>query len=921
MCDPQYLEKQKQEQKQVQEQARKEQSLNSRESVEMSRMEEAQNHEKRVKSLVDDIQAFGMQLQDNWDKEEKVVDKEVKYTLHTVAHGEETDSYDEKRSDTAVDLMDSLTDWEELIQSGQKLTPAEYFDKLYELAQASSNYCLTHDKLFFWTKKGRGRAMIARKVREMTSSYVFNMLEQKEKDAIYNNEGADFVPGETIETITKDLKRAAKAYKNYHLQIAKSCQGSNFGEMLDKRLRMLRVTEREIKKYRYEVAEKDRDPAINELIHEYEECLAWEKLRSLTRKEGEMEEGYDEMIDRHLEKEGEIESLGKGRIIPVDEKEALSKAQLKGIEEIDQWLLRNYRNGGVLGGIIPPLKNQDEGLVDSILSLSKRERLHIYYLVENQKRRDSNIIDVGLSQTYAPNLKAFKGQILASKGKFWKRLLGGYTYMDKLTDAFQVMKKYRKEIKAVAEFETEQKMEAKESKKKEVPTDPATKRFMKLVELKKALEALQEDAKNEQSAKNEKQKSMAAGKCVESNAYVKSLMEEIATLDESMESQEIFMTKSNTKEAEVKEITGNYKNLALIPGAGLTGLTSGNQFLWKKWNLKDTGWTETNLWTGSAGAAISGAVNLIGFVTSMITLCKTGDQMSWAEITEKGLDLTQSLTSAAGNALNIKYLVDTGGAIIKTTQQTQAKELLGKYVGTAGAVINAGITISRLAGTGKMLYHGHKAGNYFKQKREKLQKEGKDQLTKEKQRELKYEENMMKLQKNLMKREGTRVAYSAVATGCSVAGALFPPIGFISVAASIVTSITDAVHVQKIRTQLFDSFFNLDALAEEITKKRYAGNRQNRYYNNNKKKLPKQRVKEALRSRVAARAGFHNMRSAGVFICSQFARLIREKLFGEGTDETEKKAYIQFVKAINLRYNEKKGLPDEHTLVRKLNAE
>ncbi|MBQ7677489.1 MAG: hypothetical protein IJT32_04575 [Lachnospiraceae bacterium] len=46
------------------------------------------------------------------------------------------------------------------------------------------------------------------------------------------------------------------------------------------------------------------------------------------------------------------------------------------------------------------------------------------------------------------------------------------------------------------------------------------------------------------------------------------------------------------------------------------------------------------------------------------------------------------------------------------------------------------------------------------------------------------------------------------------------------------------------------------------------------------------------------------MKAAAEYVCSKFARLIREKLFGKDTPPAEKEAYVTLVKALNLRYNE-----------------
>ena len=55
----------------------------------------------------------------------------------------------------------------------------------------------------------------------------------------------------------------------------------------------------------------------------------------------------------------------------------LTPGQLRGIEMIDQWLLRNYNNGGIVGTVIT-VKNHNGEMVRELLSKTKRERLFIY---------------------------------------------------------------------------------------------------------------------------------------------------------------------------------------------------------------------------------------------------------------------------------------------------------------------------------------------------------------------------------------------------------------------------------------------------------------------------------------------------------------------------------------------------------------
>jgi len=851
------------------------------------------------------------------------------FSLNSFAYGDEIPNSEEieKRSGTATDLMDNLNEFYELTGNKNGIPePAESMRKLFELAQSSKNYCVTHKKKFFNSTLANGRNLVAEKVRKMTSDCLSKMLSEKDKNDIYNNDiDEDFKLGESEKTIEKELKRSAKAYHNYVIQMAKKSHGHTSGEILKRKLKALRLCERYIKVYRSKHKEEDdRDPEINALIREYEECLAWEKLLKFTENKEEKEVDLDEMIDQHLVEEGELESQEKNKIVPENETEELEPAQLKGIEEIDRWLVRNFQNGGITGTLLPFLKNPNVDFVNRVLSLSKRERLHMYYLVEKKKRRDSNFLDVGLSQNYVPDFKEFRNQMVASKFKFWKRMNGEYTYIHKLSEAFKVTEQYRNEIRSVAEIEREKKAElqnvekAKDSEEK--VDEAATERLKKMMLLKGALE---EYGRNLDTAKNTDKKKKAAAEaiCKESASYCEQLMKEIARLDNSVEKEDLYKRDKEKDEVVAAEAASKYMMPGKFANPGQTAFIKGTGIFGKKWNLGSSGWENANLWTGSITEAAGGVANLIGAVTGLITLCKTGNTMAGTEAAEKALQMTQSLVSTTQNALNITFLVKTGGAIIKTASETQVQELMGRSFAAAGAVINTGIAISRAVGVSRMQRHGEKAGNYFKNKRETLEKQGKDKLTKEQKRELKYEENMMRLQEDLKHREEIRRNYGAVSAGISIASILVPTIGLANLAVAIVASIHDGMEVTKLRTKLFDNFFNIDALAEKVAKQRLKGSRKNSIHNQGDQE--KERVKEALRFRVAAYAGFCDMRTAAEFVCTKFARLIREKIFGDNPDisDEERNGYIEFVKALNLRYNKKKGLPDESILVRKLSAQ
>ena len=947
MSDPRYLEKQKELQKQQQQEQfdGNAAAFENREAVVTET--DTREYGERMSLLKTGMQDFSTLFKKEWSKQDVVVKKSWAgssgnafidmvadrvdmthtYSLQTFALGTET-MKQEKRSATATDLQDSLEEWHKLTENKEGMPePAECVDRLFELSMASTNYWFTHDKKRYYSFKGKGRALVAKKARNMVSDTLSHLLTEEEKKEIRSNEGADYQEGESDKKIEKDLQRAAKAYRNYCTQIGRDCAGYTPEGMLERKMRVFRLNERKLKLYRESHPEVEkRDPMIQEMIREYEETLAWKKLFALTKKKeqtAEKEEQINQMIDEQLLKEGDIEIGRKDEAVDPNDTEELQPEQLKGIEEIDNWLVRNFQNGGVMGAMMNIAKNQNADFVDSVLSMSKRERLHMYYLVEKKRRRDANVSDVGMSQTYVPTLKGFKDQMVATKFKFWKRIAGEYTYMQKLDDAFHVTMKYRGEIKAVKEIESDQKKKlstVETAKQKEAPMDTATKRLDKMMELRKGLEEYLKDLKEAKKA-DKKKKAIAEGKCKDTAAYCESLMKEIAVLDGKVGEEKDYIRKKENGEDLVNEAASSYSSVGDLPGMAFQATVGGGLLMNAKWDLLSAGWSKANLWTGSIGEATAGAVALLGSVTTFASLCRNGNQMSGAEIAEKTMEMTRGLVTALHGAVNIAQMVAVGGnlAIMQSAEYVAMSGAVEGAVGAVGLVLDTGVMIARAVGAGKMKYHGKKAGKFFAEKRkEALKKENKDRLTAEKQRELKYEEHMMKLQKDLQARERDKAIVKGVGVGLSVATIFVPGLAFAAAAVAIVGTIKEYGSAYEIRDKLFDSFFKMDELSEKVAKLRY-GKRRNT--SRNLSDPVDAKCKAALRKRVAARAGFCDMRSAAEFVCSKFARLVRSKLFGEGTGEEEKKGYIQFVKAINLRYNAKKKLPDEHMLVRKLTAQ
>ncbi|MCR5402482.1 MAG: hypothetical protein K6E91_01505 [Butyrivibrio sp.] len=857
--EPQYIDTSKQ--KEAFEQEQKNQSLITNDNL------IAQTEKNKQKDPVDSkvekqIQEFSTELKEKWKEDTK-------------AFGAEGSEVTKKRSGTATDLMDSLLEWKEIaIDNTSKLSTYEKLEKLLELSQTTQNYCNTHNKLFHWTKDGSTRYKISKKIRDLTSKSVIQMLSEEDHKSIYNNNDADNVTGETPKIIVEKLKKAAKAYKNYSARLGNSCLGYMPGkETLLRRLQALRANERLIKRYRKERNDIS-DPDVDAYVKEYEECLAWEKLLNITKQK---DDSLDKLIDDHLVEEGEIEKVDeKEKLKPEDSKENLSTEQRVGLEEIDNWLLRNFENG----------INKDADMVHGLLSMTKRERLHIYYLVEMERRRVADVSDVWLSQSYTPNLKTFRKKMVANRAMFWKKISGDYTYTFKLSEAMQIAKNYRTDLKTAAVVSTNK----EEQKKKDVSQNANDKSAQVLQMFKDHLISLNELLQQLSTETDVQKKKALQERVDEMREECKKQAQAASETLKSLQKGDVHVDEADTIAFKVEE---------------------GNQLIAFLGSLPNT--FDEKFAGGSPLIISAGITGLIGIVTGATMMIQNWSKYSDTERTERLFTLSTSIVNASAGVIGVGAMIASTSAKMVSLATTTAT-----VAPVAGVVLSAGVTIVQGITAGKMKYHGKKASDFFKEKREKNAKlQQKSKMTEEeiqKKRELKYEKNMEELQKSLQKRQATKSVYSAVGTGIGAASIACPPLAIAALVVGIVGSIHDYNQVESLRTTLFDNFFNMEKLTRDVVKERFKNSRVS------KDNPPVEKVKEALRLRVAARAGFNSVKTATVFICSKFARLIRNKLFDKNTSDDEKNGYISFVNSLDLRYNPDKGLPDENVLVRKMTA-
>ena len=885
------------------------------EAAEMTDSKETIAAKQRV---FDVMTGFLQDFNDKWEEKKVRVVNDYGITMAKYSFSDYVEiTKDKKHSGSAIALRNGLKEMKELSSDEEHMPPEEDFvEKLLTLSMASANYADSH-RGSKWTNAGAGRQAIAIKLQKQISEALKKMLSKEQEEKIQFNADADFEVGESLSTITKDLRRASVHFSNFSEQIGLDSQAYTPAEQLERRMQALRVNERKIKIYRQHHPKKeDREPLINELIEAYEEGCRLEMVRSLVKTDKQEETSLTDVIETHLEEEGEVAK--KEKLSPKELDQELGQDQLKGIEEIDNWLIRNCRNGGAAG--IAGVRNTHEDFVSAVLSLSKRERLHMYYLVETGKRKEPSVVDVGMSQSlYVPSLSAFKGQMLATRWKFWARVTGGYTYMHKLSEAFQLTKEYREEIKSVTELEKERK-QMKDSgsdpaKKDQQPDDAAQLRLQKLNALR---DATSEYYKNIEAAKKASGKKKAAEeeRCREAAGYCEKLLKELVMADSALEKQEVANRTPESENAVIESGSSMYGTVVGVPSMAQGGVNAASEYLFRSsWHLESAGWAEMNLWAGSLSAAADGVANITGIFTTVLTLMKTKGQLSDTEVSEKVLGILQNGVKVTKDAFTIKELSEAAGSFA-----VEASSTAGTIIGAAGTAVSAGIAISKSIGAKKMKYHGAKAKDFFEEKRKRLQGDQtkEKELSLQKKRELKYEQNMMKLQEDLAKRQKKTAAYAWISTGISAASILIPGLGIVSAGFSVVSSILDSKEVSGIKTRLFDNFFHMDDLAEKVMKNPEIAKRLSLPDSNT---AGKEVFLESFRKRVAACAGFCDMDAAADQICLKFAKLIRGKLFGNtAEDEKERDGYIEFVKSLNLKYNEKKQYPKENILMRKLTA-
>ncbi len=434
------------------------------------------------------------------------------------------------------------------------------------------------------------------------------------------------------------------------------------------------------------------------IVKEYELCKKWQLLGNwVNENDGEVDYGrdYESRIAAHIkanQRNGLFEDESQ-KLHEMDD--TLSAEQLKGIEEIDQWLLRNACNGGLAGVFFDGVKKQFTDFISILMKKSKRERLYMYYLVQTTERVNPTPFSVVKSQTgFVPNVKEFESKVVSSKALFVQRLSGGYMKIHKVSEAYQIARQQAGLIGVIGELEqgrtrsagskaTDNMDDQRLDAIREIYTEIKAYRdvYIKYV---KAGGAEKKKIANEVTAQAKKTKDLWDGFL--KNKY----FEEELIGDGKNENEEdklkkyeknIHVTVPKTKFEKTKEYVDNAYQTANVAKIGAIVLTSAESV----YNgSKYIGERPVNPSAMSSGAgAVKGTVDLFSGLlmsaTSIYAYYKGRENMTGMEKTTSIASISKWITGSLNSLINVseKIIQETGNA----KNEEEAVAVLGNAIG------------------------------------------------------------------------------------------------------------------------------------------------------------------------------------------------------------------------------------------------
>ncbi len=715
--------------------------------------------------------------------------------------------------------------------------------------------------------------------------------------------------------IDKSIGNLGNAYVRWGAALGKDEIIDERAHVRDK-LRLLMPYEGDIAKYK--------------LIHQGEEMPYVIRQYDLLRRQVAL---IDELEKNKKKDTDEITKMTREYVISQDEQkeekelpaseidQGLTESQLEAIDRIDQWFVRNAYNGGMLGTVIKALRNEHGDIINELFRKSKRERLFIYYLIEKGKRKSPSTLTVWQSQSYVPDLDAFRDRMKATKLKVTSWVAGGYTYMSKLSDAMQANKEYKDMIKDGRDIavESEEEKKAYEALKgiekdklsaKEKLTVAAFNRKMLLKKSYNCLSSIQNEEARLRKTKAAEEKQQINDKLDQLTEEAKKALRMLVEADNEVGNiaKDYNMDGSNgLNPVSVGGDDEGLENLTTISEG--VGAALGKMSM-LKWGLGDSGLAKMDLVTQGGIGALTGAVGQASaMLLAVFDIVENAGNMHAGDIAQKVVSAVNSLAEGAKSVWEGveqgKFFVDKAAGVAKTAEFTASSALQVTGIVTSGVsvAINGYSTVS------SMLDHRNatKASRYLAEKHKNNPET----------KETRYEKNMIKLAKRLSDNKAKSAALNTLTSTVSLVSVAVPGLGVflapVGIGLTLIGIIREKKRMSDIRTKTFDDYFGFEGFFDKVKDKMTQLGR---------KVYDPEAFKDQLRRKLAAAAGYADMFTAMNAIAVKYAELIHNKLFvkKDYADNDEKEGYIQMIKSFGLPFNEEKGKPDKEMLIRKMSG-
>ncbi len=598
-----------------------------------------------------------------------------------------------------------------------------------------------------------------------------------------------------------------------------------------------------------------------------------------------------------------------------NEDDGLEKEQLKGLQQLDAWVIRNINNGGYMTFGLN--KSDRTDFASRFLAMSKRERLYAYYLVESKERVNPTFDGFAKSQvTYVPDLATFKDRMIASKFKIHKRFSGGYIYWTKLARAMSIVGKAKEPIRLMSDAIQEQ---VSENDNKDInglktyeELDKAREQkaklmlhlLVKMVKQSGNTEGKTEGKTEESSSEKETEKQTTEDR-------VKNLAKEILDIQKKIADFQHNPLKGGYED--YRDLTE--KNLQGVKDESLAGgeildtvnqvgvetfghvnniynIVSSSRQMTLPADIRFTEFANTVL--GAVGSCMGAVAGLIVNLVGIIGLAYGYKSMTELDVAAGLCGVTIGFSGVASSVGNIV------ASVTKNTEQISNITKSGVVLASVGVIISGVQTASYLT--------------------KGYQRKKASQLAKANENPDRFRDGMVKMNRKLGKRQRIS-AFSGLATamsglGLSIAGVamtgaalLFAPVlGIVGAAVGIVggiaSKIVDHQYAKKMRKELNNAFFNADDLYKEVEEEW----KKEHKVDGDLSKKQKETLKAQMMRRMAADLGFYSENDMAMAIAGRYA----EYLFkGSKLPENDVHGNMcrAMIKGLGVKYDPAEGVP------------